>query len=67
MTDLLLIPIDFVKQISAGEHRSLTVRFAIDFVLIPLRNSTWRVQVSDGQIRNGFCIDLLKEIASGEP
>ena len=38
----------------------MTDRFAMDSILILLRNSTWRVLGSDGQICNGFYIDFIK-------
>ena len=40
---------------------ALTGGFAMDLVLVCLRNCLWRALGSDGQICNGFGIDLLKK------
>ena len=46
---------------------ALTERFVMDLALICLRNLLWRAHGSDGQICNGFGIDLLKKLTLAHP
>ena len=52
----------FCLRNCAPEHGALTDRFVMDLILICFRNLLWRALGSEGQICNGFAIDLLKKL-----
>ena len=58
---------DDISELRRALGQALTDRFAIEFLLILLRNSSWRAKSADGQIRNGFYIDFIKKFNLKRP
>ena len=54
--------IKFLWEREPGGRWVQMMRFAIDCVLAPSRNLTWKALSSQGHICNGFYIDYFKEV-----